>query len=105
MAKRYYSKIAAAIHEAAEGMLAAGVIDKKTMRHYDQLCLTEVKPLNPEEIRQIREREGASQSVFARYINVTPGLVSKWERGEKKPQGASLKLLTLVSRKGLDAIA
>ena len=46
-------------------------------------------------------REKASQSVFAAYLNVTPGLVSQWERGEKHPQGASLKLLSLVAKKGL----
>ena len=53
----------------------------------------------------MREREGASQAVFARYLNVTTGLVSQWERGEKHPQGASLKLLTLVARDGLAAVA
>jgi len=36
---------------------------------------------------------------------VTTGLVSQWERGLKRPAGASLKLLTLVREKGLDAIA
>lgn len=46
-----------------------------------------------------------SQAVFARHLNVTVGLVSQWERGEKRPRGASLKLLSLVQRKGLDAIA
>jgi putative transcriptional regulator len=50
-------------------------------------------------------REQASQSVFARHLNVTTGLVSQWERGEKRPRGASLKLLTLVASKGLQAIA
>ena len=53
----------------------------------------------------MREREGASQAVFARYLNVTTGLVSQWKRGEKHPQGASLKLLTLVARDGLAAVA
>jgi putative transcriptional regulator len=43
--------------------------------------------------------------VFASYLNVTPGLISKWERGEKRPQGPSLKLLALVHRKGLEAVA
>ena len=43
--------------------------------------------------------------MFARYLNVTTGLVSQWERGEKHPAGASPKLLTLVNRHGLDAIA
>ena len=52
-----------------------------------------------------RLRENASQAVFARYLNVTAGLVSQWERGEKRPRGASLKLLTLVAKNGLGAVA
>jgi putative transcriptional regulator len=32
-------------------------------------------------------------------------LVSQWERGEKKPSGPSLKLLSLVKHKGLKTIA
>ena len=53
----------------------------------------------------LRLREHASQAVFARYLNVTTGLVSQWERGEKRPRGASLKLLTLVAKNGLGAAA
>jgi DNA-binding transcriptional regulator YiaG len=64
-----------------------------------------VRPLTPAEIRALREREGASQAVFARYLNVTAGLVSQWERGEKHPQGASLKLLSLVAKSGLGTVA
>jgi putative transcriptional regulator len=93
------------IHETAEGLHSAGVIDKRTMREFNELCLTPVRPLNPKEIRALRLREGASQAVFARYLNVTTGLVSQWERGEKHPQGASLKLLVLVARNGLAAVA
>ena len=44
-------------------------------------------------------------SVFAAYLNVKPSLVNKWERGEKRPQAASLKLLSLVARKGLVVVA
>jgi putative transcriptional regulator len=95
----------ASIHETAEGLRSAGLIGKKTMREFDELCLTPVRPLAPEEIRTLRLREGASQAVFARYLNVTVGLVSQWERGEKRPQGASLKLLTMVAHKGLQAVA
>jgi DNA-binding transcriptional regulator YiaG len=29
----------------------------------------------------------------------------KWELGEKHPQGASLKLLSLVEKKGLEVVA
>jgi putative transcriptional regulator len=61
--------------------------------------------LTADEIKQIRELEQVSQTVFANYLNVTASLVSKWEHGEKRPSGASLKLLTLVEKKGLMAVA
>jgi len=105
MAKQYRSSVMASIHETAEGLHAAGVMDKQTMRKFDEACLTPIRPLAPEEIRTLREREGASQAVFARYLNVTTGLISQWERGEKHPQGASLKLLSLVAKNGLETVA
>jgi putative transcriptional regulator len=105
MRKQYRSKLSASIHETAEGLHKAGMISKRTLREFDELCLTPVKPLPPTKIRQLRLREGASQAVFARYLNVSTGLISQWERGEKKPQGASLKLLNLVAQRGLDAVA
>jgi putative transcriptional regulator len=43
--------------------------------------------------------------VFARYLSVTTGLVNQWERGEKHRAGAFLKLLNLVHRRGVAAIA
>jgi putative transcriptional regulator len=103
-AKQYRSSLMASIHETAEGLHNAGVMDKRTLREFDELCLTPVQPLAPEEIRALRLREGASQAVFARYLNVTTGLVSQWERGERRPQGASLKL-SLVAQKGLSTVA
>ena len=105
MTKQYRSRVMASIHETAEGLHTAGLLDKQTMRQFDEACLTPVRPLTPEEIRALREREGASQAVFARYLNVTTGLVSQWERGEKHPQGSSLKLLSLVARHGLNTVA
>ena len=70
------------------------------------MCLTPAEEMTPEEIRELRLREHASQAVFARYLNVTTGLVSPWGRAaEKRPRGASLKLLTLVAKNGLDAVA
>ncbi len=44
-------------------------------------------------------------SRVARYLNVTKRLVSQSEHGEKRPHGASLKLLALVARNGLDGVA
>lgn len=105
MAKQYKSNALAAVHETALGLHEAGVMAKQTMKAFDEMCLTPVEELTAAQIRAIRLRENASQSVFARYLNVTTGLVSQWERGEKHPRGASLKLLTLVAKKGLQAVA
>jgi putative transcriptional regulator len=105
MGKKYRSEALAAIHETMEALHDVGAIDKRTMRRFDAACLTPVKPLTPRQIRAIREREHVSQAVFANYLNVTSSLVSKWERGEKRPAGASLKLLSLVEKNGLAAVA
>ena len=96
MTKQYESEVLASVHEAALGLSEAGLMSKRTMRKFDEMCLTPVREMTPEDIRALRLREHASQAVFARYLNVTTGLVSQWERGEKRPRGASLKLLTLV---------
>ena len=105
MTKRYESAALAAAHEAALGLAEAGVTSKRTMRAFDDMCLTPVEEMAPEEIRALRLREYASQAVFARHLNVTTSLVSQWERGEKRPRGASLKLLTLVAKNGLGVVA
>ena len=103
--KTFRSRIAAEVHENATGLAKAGLIPKQTMREFDSLCLTPAPALTAADIKKIRENEGVSQHVFAHYLNVTPVLISKWERGEKAPSGPSLKLLAIVKSKGLDAIA
>ena len=103
--KTYKSGAMAAIHETAAGMFTAGVIDKQTRREFDEGCLTPVHEFSAAEIRALREREEVSQTVFARYIGVTKDSISQWERGEKRPAGPSLKLLSLIERKGLASIA
>ena len=105
MSKQYRSEAMAAIHEMMEDLHDGGVIDKQTMRRFDAACLTPIRPLKPKQIKAIREREHVSQSVFASYLNVTSSLVSKWERGERRPSGASLKLLSLVEKNGLATVA
>jgi putative transcriptional regulator len=105
MPKKYRSDVMASIHGTATDLFAAGGMDRKTMRKFDVLCLTPIQKMTPKRIRELRTREKASQAVFAAYLNVTPSLVSKWERGEKNPQGTSLKLLSLVEKKGLEIIA
>lgn len=105
MSKKYRSEVMAAIHELMEDLHESRVIDKQTMRRFDGTCLTPIRQLKPKEIKAIREREHVSQTVFANYLNVTSSLIGKWERGEERPSDASLKLLSLVEKNGLAAVA
>lgn len=64
----------------------------------------DLAPLSGEDVRTIREQVHMSQSVFADYLNVTVGYVSKLERGTKRPSGAALVLLNVIRCKGIEAI-
>jgi putative transcriptional regulator len=105
MAKAYKSEALAAVHEGMADLHKIGILDGKTMREFDRACLTPVLNLSPAAIRRIRAKAAVSQAVFAAHLNVTTGVVSKWERGEKQPRGPAAKLLTLAARHGLEAIA
>ena len=94
-----------AIHETMTALRNVGAIDKETMRRFDVACLTRIELLSPNQIRALLQRERVSQAVLAHYLNVTPNLVSKWERGEKRPSGPALKLLSLVEKHGIAAVA
>ena len=104
-AATFRSRLAQSIHETAAGLHRIDLLDTATMREFDASGLTTVEILSPADIVALREREGVSQGVFAHYLNVRPKLVSEWERGEKRPSGPSLKLLSIVKARGLDAIA
>ncbi|MCY4596888.1 MAG: hypothetical protein OXC19_19065 [Bryobacterales bacterium] len=59
MTKHYKSEALAAAHEAALGLAEAGLRSKRTMRAFDEMCLTPVEEMAPEDIRAsgARERE------------------------------------------------
>lgn len=99
------SAILEVVHDTAKGLHKAGVMDQITLREFDRLCLPPVEPLEPEKIKQIREASLVSQAVFARLLNISLSTVQKWEIGQKKPTGTALKLLHLVEKRGLEAVA
>jgi len=99
------SPILEAVHQTAKGLHKAGVMDQVTLREFDPMCLPPVKPLEPEQIKQIREAARVSQAVFAALLNTSLSTVQKWEIGQKKPTGAALKLLHLVQKRGLEVVA
>jgi len=93
------------VHETAKGLHKAGAMDEMTLREFDAVCLMPVKNYTPAQIKRLRRRYKASQSVFAAYLNTSPSTVQKWEQGQKKPNGPSLKLLNIVDEKGLEALS
>ena len=99
------SKVQETISEMANDFYAVGAIDKTTLRKFDIKSLTPVPNYTAKQIRSIRNKLGFSQAVFAAYLNVSDRAVKKWEQGDSKPSGATLKLLSIVDRKGIKVIA
>jgi len=93
------------VHETAKGLHNAGIMNETTMREFDALCLPPVRAYKPKEIKEIRLRCHVSQAVFAAYLNVSKTSVASWESGEKRPGSAAAKLLSLVDRKGIEAVS
>jgi putative transcriptional regulator len=98
------SEILEAVHDTARGLYEAGVMDQVTLRKFDRLCLPPIEPLEPEQIKKIREAANVSQAVFAAILNTSLSTIQKWEIGQKRPTGTALKLLHLVQKHGLESI-
>ena len=98
------SRIFEAVHETASDLHRLGFIDKRKMRKFDALCLDPVPKYDGKKIRALRDHLQLSQSVLAALLNTSLSTVRKWEIGEKHPSGPSMKLLSLLDRKGLEAV-
>ena len=101
---QHKSRLLEAVHETARDLHKLGVIDKRTMREYDFLCIEPVSAYSAEQIRSLRERYRLSQAVMAAVLNTSLSTIQKWELGDKHPAGPSLKLLSILDRKGLEAL-
>ena len=102
--KKRTSRILREVHEMAHGLREIGLIDKRRMREFDLLCNINIEPLTPEQIKTLRKKLHVSQAVFAALLNTSVSTVQKWEIGEKRPSGPSLKLLNILDRKGIEAL-
>lgn len=60
--------------------------------------LIKTEPMSKDEVKELREKLKASQSVFANYLNVSPKSVQAWEQGIGKPTGAALRLLRIAQK-------
>ena len=96
--------IADSILNPMKDLKKSGLIDTITLKNIEKLCIPEVREYTPERIIFIRKKYRLSQAALASIFNISPSTVQKWEQGNKKPAGASKKLLDIVERKGIQAL-
>jgi putative transcriptional regulator len=98
------SRLLNEIQETVTGLHKAGVISARRMSEYEPLRNLEVKEISAQQIKALRLREHLSQTVMAAVLNVSTSALQKWESGDNKPNGSSLRLLNIIEKKGLEAI-
>jgi len=92
------------INDLAHGLYNADVIDKKTLRNLTDEDLPILNEYTGEEIQNLRKKQHLSQSVFAKYMNVSPAIIRSLEQGQRHAHGAILKLLNIVDKHGINGL-
>ena len=54
MSKMYRSDALGVVHETASDLHDADLMDKRTLRKFDALCLTPISSMQPDQIRALR---------------------------------------------------
>ena len=96
------SRIIEEMHETAQGLHKAGLINARRMREYEALSrANQVPQYTGESVKELRARLNISQTVLAQVINTSAVAVRAWEAGTKKPGGPHASYWTLWTVKGL----
>lgn len=102
--KNSKSRLLDEMRETANGLHGTGLISKRRLGELNSLFDLSIEDMPPEKIKSLRLKLQLSQAVFAATLNTSISTVQKWEIGDKKPSGSSLRLLTVIQRKGLESI-
>lgn len=98
------TKLKDTIDDLAHGLHKANLIDVKTLRELTDDDLPVIVEYTGAEIQQLRKRQHLSQSVFAKYLNISPAMIRSLEQGQRHAHGAILKLLNIIDRHGIEAL-
>lgn len=91
------------IIETVRSMHKHGLMTATKLREYEVIC--EVVPTyTAEDVKNLRSRLNVSQAALAKVMNASPSAVRAWESGQKRPGGTACKLLSVLDRKGLEAL-
>ncbi len=81
------------------GALDEAINDTKTKKLPRNVRSIEIEPVGvytSTQVKNIREKIGLTQKLFAKYIGVSTKTVEAWEAGRNKPSGPSNRLLWLL---------
>ncbi len=103
------TRMRAEIVEATQGLHKIGVVsgeelEMTTLKMLGKDAMPKIAAMPPAEIVKVRQEAKVSQAVLAALMNVAVSTVSQWERGERRPSGAALKLLHVVKRGGIGVL-
>jgi len=60
--RKHKSDAFEAVHSAVEGMHRSGTVDKDKMRDFEALCLTAPASIEPQRLKQLRERNSDGEA-------------------------------------------
>lgn len=84
--------------DLSQGLEEAIAFEKGTgTAHATTYVIEPVTEYNNKEIREIRNRAGMTQSVFANYLGVSKKTVEAWERGRTHPTGPAYRLISILA--------
>ncbi len=98
------SNVQDTITDIAKGLHKADLISQTTLRELVDDDLPDLIEFTGEDIQHLRQRQKISQSVFAKYLNISPATVRSLEQGKRHAHGAILKLLNIVNRHGIKGL-
>ena len=86
-------------NDLQEGLNQAIAYEKgKGKAKIKRFVILPVKKYTNEEIRNIRNKSGMTQTVFANYMGVSKKTVEAWETGRTHPTGPAYRLLDILEQ-------
>ena len=89
--------IASRLRRVAASVEAGEDITKRFTCRTVRLGLTP-REYGAKDVKQTRRKLGASQTIFAQFLGVSPSAVQDWEQGLKPPHGAACRLMDEIRR-------
>lgn len=86
-----YNSIMTGLNEAVEN-----ADSKKNTLKRRVVTIMPVKEFQAREVKEIRNKTGLSQRLFAGFMGVSNKTVEAWEKGRNKPSGTASRILSMM---------